>query len=52
MIPNSAVVSSKGCKGMPDGLHFTAEGYREMGRRYAETLIGLNGMTDNDTKKK
>ncbi len=39
VIPNSRVVSSKGCKGAPDGLHFTAEGYRELGRRYAEAVL-------------
>ncbi len=40
-VPNSAVVSSAGCKGAPDGLHFTAEGYRELGRRYAEAVMNL-----------
>ena len=39
VIPNSRIVSSKGCKGAPDGLHFTAEGYREMGRRYADAIL-------------
>ena len=39
VIPNSRIVSSKGCKGAKDGLHFTAEGYREIGRRYADAVL-------------
>lgn len=40
-IPNSAVVSSFGCQGIADGLHFSAEGYRELGRRYAEKMLEM-----------
>ena len=39
VIPTAKVVSSAGCKGAPDGLHFTAEGYREIGRRYAQAML-------------
>lgn len=39
IIPTAAVVSSEGCKGVKDGLHFSAEGYRELGRHYAETVL-------------
>ncbi len=35
-IPNAHVISSEGCSGMRDGLHFTAEGYRILGKRYRE----------------
>lgn len=42
VIKNCAVVSSEGCKGAPDGLHFTAAGYRELGRRYAYEMLKLN----------
>jgi len=42
IIPNCRVVSSKGCPGAPDGLHFTADGYREMGRRYADAMKSIN----------
>ena len=38
VIPNSYVVSSKDCPGASDGLHFTAEGYRMIGKRYAEKM--------------
>ena len=35
-IPNSYVISSKGCASRPDHLHFNPAGYRELGKRYAE----------------
>ena len=35
VIPTAHVVSSRGCAARPDNLHFTPEGYRELGRRYA-----------------
>ncbi len=40
-IPNAHVVSSEGCPGMPDGLHFNAEGYRILGKRYGEKMLSL-----------
>ena len=43
VIPTAHVVSSEGCAGRPDGLHFTPAGYRELGRRYAETMLPLLG---------
>ena len=48
---NAYVVSSEGCKGASDGLHFTPEGYRELGRHYAMTVLKnvyhmLPGMPD------
>ncbi len=42
-IPNSHVISSKGCGGRPDHLHFTPAGYRELGKRYAEKMLALFG---------
>ena len=49
---NAYVVSSEGCKGASDGLHFTPEGYRELGRHYAMTVLKnvyrmLPGMPDS-----
>ena len=41
VIPNSYVVSSEACPGKEDGLHFTAEGYRIFGRRYAYLMLSL-----------
>ena len=39
VIPTARVASSADCTGLPDGLHFTPEGYRLLGRRYAETYL-------------
>jgi hypothetical protein len=41
VIPNAHVVPSNGCPGKPDGLHFTAEGYRILGKRYGEKMLSL-----------
>jgi len=35
------VISSKGCPQKGDGLHFTAPGIREMGKRYAQTMLKI-----------
>jgi hypothetical protein len=37
------VVSSLGCTSRPDHLHFTPAGYRELGTRYARTMLTLLG---------
>jgi hypothetical protein len=42
-IPTSHVISSKGCAGRPDHLHFTPAGYRELGTRYGEKMLSLLG---------
>ncbi|KFF05679.1 alpha/beta hydrolase-fold protein [Flavobacterium reichenbachii] len=42
-IPNAYVISSSGCKAASDYLHFTADGYRELGRRYAVKMLSLLG---------
>lgn len=40
-IPTARIVSSQGCAARPDHLHFTPAGYRELGKRYAETMLPL-----------
>lgn len=40
-IPTAYPVSSLGCPGRPDKLHFTAEGYRTLGRRYADVMMSI-----------
>lgn len=40
-VKNSYVISSKGCPCRGDGLHFTAEGYRIIGKRYAAKMYEL-----------
>jgi hypothetical protein len=42
-IRNAHVISSAGCADAPDNLHFSAEGYRELGKRYAATMLSLLG---------
>lgn len=42
-IPNYYVISSTGCLGRPDHLHFTPAGYRELGKRYGEKMLSLLG---------
>jgi lysophospholipase L1-like esterase len=44
-LSNAYTVSSAGLPCNPDHLHFTAEGQREFGRRYAEKLLSLPGHT-------
>ena len=43
-ISNSYVISSAGCTDSRDNLHFNAEGYRELGRRYAAKMLTLLGV--------
>lgn len=40
-IPNSYVISSSGCPDGEDNLHFTAEGYRMLGKRYAAKMLEI-----------
>lgn len=47
-IPTAHVVSSRGCLVREDGVHFNSEGVRELGKRYAETMLNLN---DKNEKK-
>ena len=36
--------------GRPDHLHFTPAGYRELGKRYAETMLPLLGNKKTEAK--
>jgi len=49
-IPTAHIVSSAGCTDGPDNLHFNAEGYRELGRRYAATMLPLLGLKKDGKK--
>ena len=44
IFPTAHIISSKGCKARPDHLHFTPEGYRELGKRYAGAMLPLLGV--------
>ena len=49
-IPTAHVVSSAGCTSRPDHLHFTPTGYRELGTRYAQTMLPLLGYKTAEPK--
>jgi hypothetical protein len=50
-IPTAHVVSATNCVALlPDHLHFTPAGYRELGKRYAETTLPLLGVTSTEMK--
>jgi alpha-L-fucosidase len=49
-IPTAHVISSQGCAGRPDHLHFTPEGYRELGSRYGEMMLSLLGIESANFK--
>lgn len=42
-IPTAHVISSAGCPDGPDNLHFSAEGYRILGKRYGQKMLSLLG---------
>ncbi|MES2277238.1 MAG: sialate O-acetylesterase [Bacteroidota bacterium] len=44
VVPNSYVVSSAGCTASRDKLHFSADGYRELGKRYGIQMLNLLGV--------
>jgi len=46
VIPNAYVISSSGCSCAGDRLHFTADGYRKLGKRYGTKMLALLGYGD------
>lgn len=40
-IKNAYVISSAGCTDAADNLHFNADGYKELGKRFAERMLAL-----------
>ena len=50
IILNSYVISSSGCTDSRDNLHFNAEGYRMLGKRYAEKMLFVMGYKITETK--
>ncbi|RYY65578.1 MAG: sialate O-acetylesterase, partial [Chitinophagaceae bacterium] len=49
-IPTAHVISSADCPASSDGLHFTAEGYRMLGKRYAAQMLALMGVILTEIK--
>jgi hypothetical protein len=50
VLPNSYIVSSKGCKGVKDGFHFSTEGFRLLGKRYAIKMLEIQGFKYKEAK--
>lgn len=50
-ISNAYVIPSNGCTAAADHLHFTAEGYRILGKRYAVKMMTLLGFPVLDINK-
>ncbi len=50
-IPNSYVISSKGCAVQPDKTHFNSEGVRLLGKRYALKMLATQGITVDENGK-
>jgi hypothetical protein len=40
-LQNSYVISSKGLGNRGDGMHFSTQGYRDIGKRYADTMLNV-----------
>lgn len=49
-IKNSYVISSAGCTDSADNLHFNADGYKELGKRFAEKMLSLMGQNVTELK--
>jgi hypothetical protein len=43
-LPSAHVISSNGITERGDGLHFDAKGYRDFGKRYAQTMLTILAM--------
>ncbi|MBD0779882.1 sialate O-acetylesterase [Maribacter sp. ANRC-HE7] len=43
-IPTAHVISSEGCPVREDHVHFNSEGVRQLGARYAEKMLSLEGV--------
>ncbi len=48
-IPTAHVISSAGCPDQADNLHFSAEGYRMLGKRYGAKMLSLLGYNPKGT---
>ncbi len=46
VIPTAVVVSAANLSHRGDGLHFTSESYRELGRRYAREILATMGISN------
>lgn len=40
-LPTAHIISSAGCRGIGDGLHFSPAGYRQLGKNYAGQMLKI-----------
>lgn len=45
-IAQAHIISKEGLEAVNDGLHFSTEGYRELGRRYGEKIFEILGINE------
>lgn len=50
VIPTAHVISAEGCEAANDEYHFTVDGYKLLGKRYAEAMLKLLGDNPVQTK--
>ena len=50
VIPTAHVIPSSGCPAALDNIHFSAEGYRVLGKRYAQKMLELLGYNVDKAK--
>jgi len=43
VVPTAYVISSKGCTTRDDHVHFNPAGVREIGKRYAQKMLEVQG---------
>jgi len=43
VLTNSYIISSSGCKGVPDAFHVKTAGMRKIGKRYAIQMLKIQG---------
>lgn len=51
VLPNAYIISSQGCKGTGDGLHFATAGMRELGKRYAIQMLKIQGVQFKEVER-
>ncbi len=50
-LSNAHIISSQGCLGTGDGLHFAIAGMRELGKRYAQQMLKLQGISFRESER-
>lgn len=51
VLPNAHIISSKGCKGLNDPFHFNTAGMRELGKRFAQQMLKLQGFAFREVER-